>query len=91
MTAYRLTVSDRLLTDGTGHDRLLHDVPTDEDELYTAALVASGDYFAILAATLEEIAESLPSEHSEQYRLEFVAEQLFYLQQHYRIAKKPPK
>jgi len=76
------------MTDGMAPTALLHDLPEDDEELYAAALVASGDYFVTLAATLEEIACSLPETHAEQHRLQYLIGQLLYLQRHYKIRRK---
>jgi hypothetical protein len=86
MIAYALQPNDIFM--GTCNQLLLHDLATDPEELHIQALVASGDYFETLAATLEQIALALPASSLEQYQLQHVIGTLLYLQTHYTIAKK---
>lgn len=85
---YMLAASDYMVTDGVVTDALLHDLPASDDRLIIAAAVASGDFFATLAAALEQAATALPRTHHEQYRLQVLVDQLLYLQTHYKIVKK---
>ncbi len=87
-TVYALTIPDLLVTDGIATALHLHDLPQDDSELHTAALVASGDYFVTLAAVLEQVAAALPETHIQQLRLQAIVDQLLYLQDNYKIVKK---
>jgi len=86
--AYTLNPFDALITDGVAEDFWLHDLPKDAEELHVHALVASGDYFEMLAAILEQIARALPPYSMEQYQTQHYVQQLLYLQRHYKISKK---
>jgi len=86
---YALPLHDMLLTDNESLDLLwFHDLPRDTEKLHAQALVASGDYFEMLAATLEQIAVALPLDSVEQYQVQHYVGQLLYLQHHYKIVKK---
>jgi hypothetical protein len=87
-TAYAISTFDTVVTDGWGADFWLHDLPKDSEQLHAQALVASGDYFEMLAATLEQIACALPVHSVEQYQMQHYIGQLLYLQRHYKITKK---
>jgi hypothetical protein len=86
--AYRLNPFDALLTDGVAEDFWLHDLPKNAEELHVQALVASGDYFEMLAAILEQVARALPLYSVEQYQTQYYVQQLLYLQRTYKITKK---
>lgn len=86
---YAINPFTMLLTDDTAaSDLLLHDLPRDDEKLQAQALVASGDYFEMLAAELEQIATVLPVHCMEQYQLQYYIGQLLYLQRHYKIVKR---
>jgi hypothetical protein len=86
--AYAIRPSD-VIMDGQETGLLwLHDIPKDPEELRLRALVASGDYFEMLAAQLEQIAATMPLEGIEQHQLQSIVGQLLYLQRNYVIAKK---
>jgi len=85
---YTLNPFNNLLTDGYSTDLWLHDLPKDAEDLHTHALVASGDYFEMLAAALEQVAAVVPVHSVEQYQLQAYVGQLLYLQRHYKITKK---
>jgi hypothetical protein len=87
--AYALTFHDSVLTDEQALDVLwFHDLPRDIEKLHAQALVASGDYFEMLAAALEQVAVVLPLDSVEQYQMQHYIGQLLYLQHHYKIIKK---
>lgn len=77
-----------LTTDSPSNAWWVREVPDDPQELHLQALVASGDYFETLAASLEQIASAFPANSVEHYQLQYVVGQLLYLQKHYNIAKK---
>jgi hypothetical protein len=86
---YALHPFDRLLTETEiPSDLWLHDLPKDSEELHIQALVASGDYFEMLASGLEQISVNLPVGSVEQDQLDHYIGQLLYLYLHYKITKK---
>jgi len=86
---YMIGPNDVITTDGLGvFGRLLHDVPADAEKMHLRALVASGDYFATLAACLEQIAAALPETSAEQFQLQGAVGQLLTLQHDYVITKR---
>ncbi|HSX43542.1 MAG TPA: hypothetical protein VLF59_05670 [Candidatus Saccharimonadales bacterium] len=88
-TMYALRPTDLVMTDSFDLGTLwLRDLPKNPEALHAQALVASGDYFEMLAASLEQIAALLPLTSTEQYQLQEHIGQLIYLQHHYVITKK---
>ncbi len=87
-TAYALTFHDTVLADDQLELLWLHDLPRDAEKLHAQALVASGDYFEMLAAALEQVAVALPLNSVEQYQIQHYIGQLLYLQRHYKIIRK---
>ncbi len=77
-----------LTTDHPSHAWWVREVPDDPQELHLQALVASGDYFETLAASLEQIVAAIPANSVEHYQLQHIIGQLLYLQKHYDITKK---
>lgn len=86
---YALSRSDVVLSHSPALAWFLRDVPRNPEELQMSAQAASGDYFATLAAELEQVAAVLPQESGEQYRLQAMVTTLLYLQNNYTIRKKP--
>lgn len=84
---YVLHPSDWVLG-GSTTDLLLHDLPKDKEELHIQALVASGDYFEMLATVLEQVARALPLYSTEQYLVHHYVQQLLHLQRYYKIIKR---
>lgn len=53
------------------------------------AQIASDDYFAMLATTLDEVSQRLESaQHNDYVILEKLINDLLYLQHHYKLVKK---
>lgn len=77
-----------LTADNPSNAWWVREVPDDPQELHLQALVASGDYFETLAATLEQVAAGIPANSVEQYQLQHIVGQLLYLQRHYDIKKR---
>jgi hypothetical protein len=72
-----ISTDDAVVDDGFGTaGHVLHDAPGDVDGMRLRALVASGDYFATLAARLE------------QFQLQDAVGQLLVLQRDYAIARR---
>lgn len=86
--AYKLQTRDSFLDYDTTVALLLHDIDCSPEDLHKRALVASGDYFETLAASLEQIAQGLPAASPQQYQLQHIILTLQYLQRHYKIIKK---
>lgn len=88
---YNLTIFDQLLSHGwrrpqvlrDGHDYHVH------NEAELRAQVASSDYFAMLATTLDQISQNLKTEDINDYVLiEKIINDLLFLHQNYTIKKK---
>lgn len=88
MTTYAIASSDLLLTDGVGNDLYVRDLPASPDHWRVEALVASGDFCELLAATLEQIATALPVASVEQYQIQDAIGNLLYVQRHYKLVKR---
>jgi len=87
---YVISADDAVVTDGFGvAGRVLRDAPGDVDGIRLRALVASGDYFATLAARLEQVAAALPETSVEQFQLQEAVGQLLTLQRDYAITRRP--
>lgn len=89
-TTYALFPHDALLSDGSLNLVWLHDLAQNPDDLHIEALAASGDYFALLASTLDQIGDALPPTSTESYQLQHAIHTLTYLHHHYDIKKKKP-
>ncbi|HEY4160898.1 MAG TPA: hypothetical protein VGM08_02435 [Candidatus Saccharimonadales bacterium] len=86
---YMISTDDAVVDDGFGTaGHVLHDAPGDVDGMRLRALVASGDYFATLAARLEQVAATLPETSVEQFQLQDAVGQLLVLQRDYAIARR---
>ena len=86
--AYQIHTHDVVLDTSLSETLWLHDLPKDTEELHIQALVASGDYFEMLASGLEQIAVHMPVGSVEQDQLDHYIGQLLYLHLHYNISKK---
>ncbi len=86
-TTYILHKSDEVVTDGATSDLWLHDLPS-PDNLRVEALIASGEYCEMLAATLEQVACAVPATCVEQYQIQDAISQLLYIQRHYTFTKR---
>jgi hypothetical protein len=86
MSQYTLQLQNIFLGHGWSRPTTVRDGV--DDNLETAALVASGDYFITLATRLDKLSQDLaktsPAAHLE---LEKIIKQLTYLQRHYTINK----
>jgi hypothetical protein len=90
MSTYTLTRTDSVVTDGHGVVSWLHDLPRNPEHWRIEALVASGDFCEMLAATLEQIATALPVNSVEQYQIQDAVGNLLYVQRHYKLVKRQP-
>ncbi len=92
--AYPLPVLDKLLSHGLPwqQSQTFHDVDMPEQHGHRAELIAqiaSQDYFAMAATTLDRVSHHLKTiHHSDYFILEDIIEDLLYLQSHYKITKK---
>lgn len=88
--AYTISIIDRLLnhTPLASIPAVVHDGSVySKEELL--AQVASNDYFATLATSLDQISQNLEDcQHSDYIVLEKLINDLLYLQQHYKIIKR---
>jgi len=88
MITYALATSTGVVTcDGGGRVLALRDLPANPDHWRVEALVASGDFCEMLAATLEQIAAALPTTSVEQYQIQDAIGNLLYVQRHYKLVK----
>ena len=87
-TAYAIASSDMTLTDGDDNVLWLHDLPENPNHWHIEALVASGDFCEMLAATLEQIAAALPATSVEQYQIQDAIGNLLYVQRHYKLTRR---
>lgn len=87
-STYALSIFDIFLNHGLAKILTLRD-SSDTRSMDLDVQIASGDYFITLATTLDELSQTLehkdPSGH---VVLEKAINDLTYLQQHYKIAKK---
>lgn len=82
MPSNNYTIKSNLLTFRDHDDRLFN-----KEELL--AQIASDDYFAMLATTLDEISQRLETaSHSDYVLLEKLINDLLYLQHNYKVTKK---
>lgn len=85
--AYRLPLSDALLSHGGRRVQLLHDKhdPNDID-----TLVASGDCLITLATTLDETTQLLTTKpETARSQIEMIIQTLLHLQRDYQLVRKP--
>lgn len=91
---YCLPLFDNLLTHGLGwqQPQTFHDIDAIEPHGRRAELtaqIASQDYFAMVATTLDRVSHHLKTiHHSDYFILEDIIDDLLYLQSHYKITKK---
>jgi soluble P-type ATPase len=99
MINYPLVTADTILTHslprtltsvGLASVRLLHDFAGDLTKSDIDVLVASGDYLATLATSLDSLSQSLESSGNETDHviLEKIINTLLYIETKYRISKR---
>lgn len=92
--AYPLPIFDKLLTHGLPwqQSQTFHDADLPQPHGRRAELLAqlaSQDYFAMVATSLDKISHHLKTiHHSDYFILEDIIEDLLYLQTNYKITKK---
>lgn len=90
--AYPLPVLDKLLDHGWRKPQTFHDADVPKPHSHRAELiaqVASQDYFAMVATSLDKVSHHLKIiHHSDYFILEDMIEDLLYLQANYKIVKK---
>jgi len=88
--AYTLSIDNHVLEHGL-RSLFLHDgeAPLTHAQLELKALVRSGDYFATLATTLDNLSKDLGAKDIAGHEaLEKVIDDLLYLQKNYQITTK---
>lgn len=89
---YSISTLDVLSTHGHDITKLLHDYDNRHDNMEVDALVASGDCFATLASTLDEVSDLIEvAPDNAKPQLEQVIQTLIYMQRVYKPIRKHPK
>ena len=83
---YNLSIVHGRLTQSQA--ALLNDIEASEAGLELQSLVASGDYFELLATKLDQIEAQLASNSYEAQQLQRIVQQLLLAQHKYRITPK---